>query len=155
MSNDLKDAISFIQRKRAAAMALVQKYDAALKLLRELDGDATEEASHTVLVAEPRVIPPPSSGLSVMEKVRRLGKEADRAWTASQIIEEYDRRGDPMTAADPRNAVRTALAALTKRGEMYRVGEGVYKSTKWQHREPEESRGELATLVLRTAEASG
>ena len=49
-----------------------------------------------------------------------------RAWTASEILEDAERQGQPITVTDPEKAVFSALSRGNKKGWIERVGRGRY-----------------------------
>src|SRR5437867_2049329 len=126
MSEDLKDAIATLERKRAVAQALVEKLDTALQLLRDLDdqphASSPAHANHTNGGR-----PLARTGGSVRSKILRLANERDRDWSTAEIIEEFERRGDPIKATDPANAIRTAFAEAMKREQLVRTTTGRYR----------------------------
>lgn len=147
MSTDLNDAIALLRKKRAEAMALVEKYDQALHLLAELDSDTAGLAVQATAPGttgarlpgqRPRVRRPMPHGArfqpsprSVKSRVLALLDESSRAWTTPGILEEFERRGDPLAAKDVGNAVRTALSEAVKEGAVVRMGVGVYIAQKY------------------------
>jgi hypothetical protein len=151
MSNELADAITALQRRRADAMKVVEKYDQALKALRalgDLDDDSSISLHAPSSTAEIQATAPRPSSPSVMTRAVRLLEERNRTWTVAQIIDEYERRDDPITAADPDNALRTALSTATKNGRLERVGPGVYRAAKFADAPP---RPGIATSLDRAA----
>ena len=58
-------------------------------------------------------------------------EEQDRDWSTTEVIEEYDRRGDPIKALDPTNSVRSAMAKARVKGTLVQMGTGRYKHSKW------------------------
>ena len=80
---------------------------------------------------------------SVRSMVVALLDEADRDWSASEIITEYTRRENPVHGRDPANALRAALADAKKRGLIVPTGVGRYKAVKWAvpPERPEPDRG--------------
>jgi len=73
----------------------------------------------------------PRVGRGVQNRVESLLREYDRDWSVQEIVEAFDRRGDPLTSAAPKNAVRTALANLNKAEKIERVSAGRYRSMKF------------------------
>ena len=69
--------------------------------------------------------------LSVKTRMLVLMAEADRDWSVAEVLEEYDRRGFPIQAKDPKNALRAAVAEANRDGLIFRTSTGRYKSGKW------------------------
>jgi len=134
MADDLREAIALLRRKRSAALAVVEKYDKALAALLALDEGSQDD--EVPAPAPPARAEPPAPRPSVLTMARTLLDEGDRLWTAAAIIDEYEKRGTPIQAADPANALRTALSTLVKRGEAYRESPGYFRSAVF-HKEPE------------------
>lgn len=134
-TGDLGDAIALLRRKRDAAESLVSKYNRALAALAELEGDLD---GHRVPDTGAGRAPIVQAKPSVSSKAIDILNEEDRVWTVAGIIQEYDRRGAPVEAADPANALRTALATLVKRGQAVRESPGFFRSTKFSVSDPSE-----------------
>jgi len=161
MDPEFLSVINSLRKKRGETAALLQKYDDIIASVIELDrlsypgavGElyndtlkrlegighaedslAPSEAPPTyarVLVSDHHHLYWKRTSVSVLSKVKSLLDEAPRAWTAAEIIEQYDQRGDPVQAADPANAIRTSFSTLLKKGEVVKVKEGVYRSAKF------------------------
>lgn len=132
MAAELREAIALLQRRRDAARAEVAKYEKALAALLALEdeegGESPEAAGHSALVPTPIPVPRPS----VLTMAKTLLDQEDRVWTVAAIISEYEKRGTPVQAADPANALRTALSTLVKRGDAYRESAGYFRSTQFR-----------------------
>ena len=63
-----------------------------------------------------------------------LMEEADRDWSAPEVLGEYMRRGTPVHGVDPSNVLRAAFADAKKRGMIFSTAVGRYKASKWRRR---------------------
>jgi hypothetical protein len=57
-----------------------------------------------------------------------LYEESDRDWSVNEILTEYESRGNPVTAKDPSNALRAAVAEANKAGTIVRTVPGRYRA---------------------------
>jgi hypothetical protein len=73
-----------------------------------------------------------TGGNSVRSKAQQLLDEADRSWDYEAILAEYEHRGKPITAANPKAALRTALWSMVNDHDAVRVGNGVFKSARFE-----------------------
>ena len=62
---------------------------------------------------------------SVKKRLHALLAETGREMTYDDVINEYERRGDPITGPDPKAALRTAATNLVSEGHITRPSEGV------------------------------
>jgi hypothetical protein len=170
--SDLRTAINVLRKRRADAFALLTKYDQAIAVLEDLDredGVAPLNAGDTIRLTSPVPSPSPSptpppaptsltgrrrlpGSVSVLSKVRSLLDEGPKAWTASEIIEQYSQRGDPIMAADPGNAIRTAFSNLYHHDEIVKVKDGVYRSAKFPGAAPPESASQSYEEFIKAVE---
>ena len=130
---DLHDAIVLIERQRAQAMALVEQYDFALGVLRDLlkAGPLAEQlVPPERLPGLETVTPRPETRAreSVRSRVLALMDEDDRDWSTKELIGAFERRGAPLIATNVGNSVRTALSTATDEGLIFRTAPGRYKS---------------------------
>lgn len=132
MSNELRDAIAVLQRKRADAMAVVSKLDEALRVLRELDSDTPGGGGGSPGSGSAAPTAKLATSPSVLTRVVRLAEERNRTWTVAQILDEFERRDAPVQAKAPTNATRTALSAATQQGKLVRLQAGVYRAAKFK-----------------------
>lgn len=156
MADDYEQAIANLRLARAALAERIERIDRALA---DLTGDPRASVPATVTVVtpasgsvvirdrdeiepsnlpdrirEPRKGKRPPGHVGVKTRVRDLLKEADRDWSATEIRDEYTRRGTPIHrpgARDPTSPIRTALLALIDDGEAVRVGDGRYRWAKY------------------------
>ncbi|HSH60139.1 MAG TPA: hypothetical protein VK988_10950 [Acidimicrobiales bacterium] len=70
--------------------------------------------------------------MSARDKAVALAGEADRDWNTSEILAEWERRGDPIRGANPDNSLRAALSVAFQQGQLFRTAPGRYKSTKFK-----------------------
>jgi hypothetical protein len=135
MADDLKDAVALLRRKRAVVQALVEKYDRALAALLAIEDETPDGALGAVADSAPTSPAAPGGAPaprpSVVTLAASLLDEGDRMWTVGTIIEEYAKRGTPITSADPASALRTALSTLVQRGDARRESPGFYRSAKF------------------------
>ena len=61
----------------------------------------------------------------------RLLDEADRDWSVSEILSEYESRGTPVNGANPDKNLRAAIVEARKAGRVERTAYGRYRSTKF------------------------
>src|SRR5260221_4554653 len=111
------EAIGLLRRKRAGAVALVEKYDHAIEVMIELQGEAqrvTAEPAPAVngkfgtgkTAAMTRSARRPVDPRSVKSRVRALMERYPIAEASpGQIIDQFEREGDPIKAANVGNAV--------------------------------------------------
>jgi hypothetical protein len=69
---------------------------------------------------------------SVRSMMLALLDEQDRDWSAGEVLDEWEHRGQPIRGADPSNATRAAISESNKAGQIYRTSPGRYKATKWR-----------------------
>ncbi|SRR5579875_568974 len=120
-----------------------KRLDLAIKALQALVGDERHPPSASAASFEEIPI---GARPSVKQMMLRLLWEEDQDWSVSEILEEYRKRGTPIQAKDPSNALRAALAEENKAGSIYRVAPGRYKAAKFRlplERLPTESLDEL------------
>lgn len=110
-------ALSLLEQERARLVDEVTRVDAAIHALRDLAQTST--ASY-----DPH-------RPSVRTKLMSLLDEERRDWSAGEILDAYQRRGDPIHGADPSNALRAAIADAHKKGMIVRTDVGRYRSVKW------------------------
>jgi hypothetical protein len=125
--DELQEVIGTLRRKRADHFASIERIDAAIQALLDLE-PASSNGSNGAAAALV-----PTATLSVRKKVIRLANEADVAWNAAGVVAEYERRHDPVQGVNPMAAARTAIAEAFRAGELVRVGHGIYKATKYLH----------------------
>lgn len=134
VSTDLSEAIAILRRKREKLVDQVNRIDMAIVALQEVDIQPEEEV-HAPSATEPANGSKPNKGVpigrGVQSRVRLLLEEYDRPWTVRDIIEVFERRGDPVTSNKPSHAVRTALVMLHKQGKVERTAPGSYRSTRF------------------------
>jgi hypothetical protein len=70
--------------------------------------------------------------LSVRTLLLNLLEEADRDWSANEVLAEYERRGTPIHGADPSNALRAAISDANKAKQIVRTAVGRYKSARFE-----------------------
>ncbi len=63
--------------------------------------------------------------------MQALLDEEPRDWNAKEILAELDRRGLPIAAQDPENALRAAIYEANRDEKITRSSPGRYKSTKF------------------------
>ena len=100
----------------------LQRLDAAIEALGGPGGPGPTGA--------PRRRRRPAEG-SVRDKAQKLLDSENRTWTYDQIIERYKQMGDAIEAENPKAALRTALGAMVKAGDAFRVAEGMFRSAKF------------------------
>ncbi len=138
--NEIDSAVKDLTRRRKSVMdtlaetelgrALV-RIDAALAALAGEDHPvASGDSPSRRASGSSRKKREPTTG-SVRSKAQTLLDEADRTWGYDAILAEWQRRGDPIKAADPKAALRTALWAMVKSGDAIRVEGGLFKSSKF------------------------
>lgn len=131
MTDDtLPSALTFLRDKRDEHVAEVKRLTQAISAIEAvLAGD--EPPSPNSVNGNGG-----SSATSERPSVRvmalRLMEEADRDWSVPEILDEYERRGTPIVANDPDNALRAAVAEAHKKGQMIRTAVGRYKAKKWE-----------------------
>ncbi|MDQ3641794.1 MAG: hypothetical protein M3450_10150 [Actinomycetota bacterium] len=143
MSDDLLDAISLLRRKRADHLAQVEKIDAALAALaaviEEPEQRQNGESRPSGLAARvvEKIGQAQAQAQTTRQKIVSLAEEADRNWSAGQMISEYQRRGEPFAGANPDSAVRAAIVTAMQKDELYRTAYGRYRATKFRPSEPD------------------
>ncbi len=143
MTDDLVDVIATLRNRRAGHLASVELLDRAIADLSQLQ-TADSPSSPGPSVSDTADLPerdePADSGEtgtehregpSVYQAALDLAGEADRPWSAHEIVVEYQRRGTPIKALDPMNAMFSALSRAAKKGTLVRVSPGRYKAAKW------------------------
>lgn len=141
-TDPVDEALGLLRQKRRSLLENVGRVDEGIAALEKL----STRADRTPALAHDPNRP------SVRTKVVRLLSEANRDWSAGEIIAEYKDRGDPIQGTDPSNALRAALADAKKKGMIVPTGVGRYQSVKWVE-QPEGSNGtgpELAQEVAMT-----
>ncbi|MGO8826168.1 MAG: hypothetical protein ACLQU9_13145 [Acidimicrobiales bacterium] len=144
MSTDpIHDAILALEAKRDALTGEVNRLTQAISALLALG----EVGAPQPPMASPRpVVVPPSGRLSVKQMMLQLLYEQDRDWNVNEILAEYQKRGTPIQAKDPSNALRAAVAEANKAGDIVRTTPGRYKAA----RPPSDSMDEIADSVPRS-----
>lgn len=124
MSDPIEEALTFL-RQRAAELddERSRVADAITNLEQYLPGGSSRP-SRAPSSHDP-------NRPSVRTMVVSLLEEADRDWSASEILTEYRRRGTPVHGVDPSNALRAALADAKKRGMIVSTGVGRYRSARF------------------------
>jgi len=133
MSGELRDAIAILRQRRAEAVSLVEKYDNAIRVLEDLDGNTGDRAPAVAFgSAHLRLSrPSPASRRSVKQRVLTLlNRDPAATWTTKRIIDAFERQGDPLEAKDVENAVRTALSEAVKDELVLRIAPGEYRSAR-------------------------
>lgn len=119
--NPVAAALELLAKKRASLSDELRQVDEAIASLEKLVG---KRAPATAGYDRNRP--------SVRTKLVTLLEEQDRDWSAGEVLDEYERRGDPVHGQDPANALRAALADAKKRGMIVRTDVGRYKAAKWR-----------------------
>ena len=118
------------QEHRAAVQQLQQALDSLSGVSPPDPGQATAVRAAENLGYKVTVIPP-RTALSVRAKMQSLLDEGDQDWSAQEIVDEWDARGDPIKGNPPAKAVRTALATALKAGEIFQTDRGRYRSARY------------------------
>lgn len=140
------DTIGRLQQKRVAAMALIERLDNAIQVLRDLETEETPTESvapedQKISVAVSGVGSVGSSVLTQMRgperksiKQRVVGLLRDhpaRDYGVATIIRHFELANEPLEAKDVGNAVRTALSEAVKEEAIVRRTTGVYRGVPW------------------------
>lgn len=118
--NPVAEALDLLKLRRAAINEELAQVEEAIAALSRVGRSAQ--------VVEPAR----RSGQSVRTKVIALLEEDNRDWSTSEIIDEYERRGDPIKALDPTNSVRSAMAKARVKGTLLQMATGRYKHAMWE-----------------------
>lgn len=129
---ELSDALDSLRRERQGHIDAIKALDRIIEDLARLVPQPEPAAAEPAdLPAVERAGPPaPILGSGVRQMVRDLLDEAPRAWSAQEIIDEYERRGTPIQGARPRDSVFSAFSKLASRGVLRQVDRGRYISAK-------------------------
>lgn len=118
MFKDLDAWIADLRGHRDRLVAELGRVEAALAALA---GDTPP----------PKSSPPRQSGASTSPMLDLLGmmfaEYPDKDFTAETALETLRASGWESDADDPVNAMRTALSRMAKRGDVHRVGRGLYR----------------------------
>ena len=115
-------AVRSLEATRDALLAQLRAVEAALALLSGEAGEAAPAVPGDAAVTRPR----PLKAL-----VYDVIKGSAGPWRADDVVRELERRGERVAAANPRNAVRTALVVLVQSGAAERVAHGAYQATQY------------------------
>jgi hypothetical protein len=120
MLKDLDTWIADLRAHRARLASELERVDAALAALTGDTSPSKTSASGREGSASPM--------LDLLEAM--FAKEPDRKFSAESALETLRKTGWESDAADPLNAMRTALSRMNKRGEIHRIGRGMYRKNK-------------------------
>lgn len=121
MADPLDKVIDTLFQRRLELEVELARIDAALKALLP-SGPMTMDETATA------VPPIRTARLSVRQMVVALLDEANRDWSVSEVLAEYERRGTPIHGASPEKSLRAALAEAKKAGQIVSTAWGRYKS---------------------------
>ncbi len=123
-TDPIADALATLRQGRQLALEEVRRIDMAIANLEQLSQQPAR--SH-------RPTPDEIVGTrpSVKNMLLQLLVEADRDWSVGEVLVEYDRRGFPIKAKDPKNALRAAVAEANRDGDIFRTATGRYKAARW------------------------
>jgi hypothetical protein len=122
-TDPIADAIERLRQGRQEAIQEVRRIEMAIANLEQL----RQQPAASVPNPEELVGTRPS----VKSMMLQLLVESDRDWSVAEVLAEYDRRGFPIQAKDPKNALRAAVAEANRDGAIFRTALGRYKSAKW------------------------
>jgi len=122
-TDPIADAIERLRQGRQEAIQEVQRIEMALANLEQLRHQPARAVSNPEELVGTRP--------SVKSMMLQLLVEANRDWSVSEVLAEYERRGFPVKAKDPKNALRAAVAEANRDGAIFRTAIGRYKSAKW------------------------
>lgn len=135
---DFTEAIAALRRKRENLIEQVTKVDVAIQAIQDVAAAETTSVPTTTVTngaagaTGPVEHRPSRVRRGVQPRVESLLREYDRDWSVQEIIEAFERRGDPLTSAAPKNAVRTALVNLHKGNKANRTSPGRYRSVEFR-----------------------
>jgi hypothetical protein len=121
---ELSRTIDFVQKRRALLLRQLEELDELTPRLLRLASLLRE----TSYVEETSRV---EAAMSVYNKVVKLLEENSRVFKAEEIMDEWERRGDPIQGSNPKAALRTALSEAVKKGRLNRVSEGEYMASLW------------------------
>lgn len=129
MSDDLTDVIATLVQRRdghQAASALLNEAIDSLSKLGPASKLATAPGSEPVKPTPPST-PGDGGTMSVYETVLAFASEGPKEWSASDVMDEAERRGTPWGVKDPKNAVFSAMSRAHRKGDLVRTGHGTYR----------------------------
>jgi len=125
MVKDLDQWVRELRQHRDQLAAELGRVDAALAALSGSLPSTTKAAESP---HKPHTREASSPMLDLLHEM--FAKEPDTRFTAEIALERLQTMGWESDAADPVNAMRTALSRMAKRGEVHRVGRGLYRKNK-------------------------
>jgi hypothetical protein len=121
VGDDLAEISAALLAKRVGLNQQLRKVNAAL---RALDDDDIGSVSHGPRLAANVRRGAPSVRTRILSL---LEEDPSRDWSTQEIVREYERRGAPIQAKDPHNAVRTGLSEAMKAAQIDRIHVGRYR----------------------------
>ncbi len=127
MTDDpIAEVLESLRLKLAGVEREADRITDAIAALEALSAEGIRVAQ--VVARRPPTRSVPSARLSVKQMMLNLLYEQDRDWSVNEILAEYESRGTPITAKDPNNALRAAVAEANKTGDIVRTAQGRYKA---------------------------